>query len=170
MYQLYIKEEFLESKDYYKGKSDMLYKDKVRFDKMMKKSSILKLDDFVKKNIDNLIKIHMTYERIDLFTLSDKDFIVYLDKFLVIVYKSLKSKILYINDMDTQLEYDDFIKVMSIETLKKLSIDYINFRKTIVDILGKEAKRIKSDKGLPIINVDYSTLEESNAEEAENDR
>ena len=42
------------------------------------------------------------------------------------------------------LLFYDFIKVMSIETLKKLSIDYINFRKTIVDILGKEAKRIKA--------------------------
>jgi hypothetical protein len=173
LYKQFINEKFVETKEFYSGKKGLESKYKLMFDKGMKSSSIKGLEDFKTLNIENLLKLHLDYTEVDLMKLDDTKFIEYLDEFLEKVYRLLKTKIYEINDVETKYSYDNFVKVISIDTLKRLVKDYINFRNTIISILskdvdtvyasilGNDVKRIQRSKKFDDIKVDYDSLEES---------
>jgi hypothetical protein len=175
LYKQFLNESFIESNNLIKGKNGLESKYKIEFNKIMKSKSIIELQDFQSKYLDNLSKLNQNFKKIKWKDLNDVEFIIELDKFLRLVYNSLNGKITEVNNFIALEDYEIFLKIMNIQTLEMMSKDFVEFRSLIVSILsekvqeeyvsilGNDVKRIQKSKErkLPKITLNIKSLEES---------
>jgi hypothetical protein len=170
-----LNEKFIESMDLKTGRKGLKSKYLIQFNKSMRSRSIARLDDFQSMYLDNLSNLNQNFKRIKWKELNDIEFVVELDKFLSMVYRTLINAINEVNSLISITDFEEFTSRIKLETLKNMSKDFIKFRTMIIlilsnevqgeysEILGNETKRIQksSERILPKITLDIGSLEES---------
>lgn len=140
------------------------------------------LEDFCCAWGGAIVKLHIMCNKSELISLPDKEFLLHLDEILQSIYVALKEKITSFNEIKYRFDLLSLEKrSLTLDELKSFASDYMEFRKSVSDILssptvlektnsliGAKANRLIQERVLPKITTDVKLLKNTIGLEYEN--
>lgn len=102
--------------------------DKIKFTNFKRDQALKIIKEFENTFIDSLSKVYIDYKNIELNELTDKEFLIFLDDFMDITYRTLKMKIIYLQEIKYRYQLVRFEKEedINVEIVKKCLLILLN--------------------------------------------